>query len=253
MSLESCVNLAYLHKIASKPKIALDLIYETRRMHYSNPDAHLKYFGLFFEIGKQLGKLLDSPQVQIGTAVCLDKAGETNWYIIDERDDANPMRNELVAEDSLAQKLLGKTVNDEIVLRETPFGTDIGKVTNIQSKYVYAFQEICREFSDRFPEAQGLWAIKLDDSDEIDDSEKFQDLLNLADRQHEVSLQDAEIYKEIPMPIGAFAELIERNVLDTWGFLMSNPDLGIRCCIGDPEEKIQAFALLKASQPKLVV
>ena len=97
----------------------------------------------------------------------------------------------------LAQQLLGKTVNDEIVvLRDTPFGEDIGKITDIQSKYVHAFQEICREFPNRFPTAQGLWATKLDDSDEIDDSEKFQHLLNLTNKQHEVSLQTEEIYKK---------------------------------------------------------
>ncbi len=253
MSLQSCINLVYLHKVTSKPKSALDIMYETRRMHSKSPDVHLGYFGLFLEVEKQLGKLLDTPQVQIGTAVRLDKAGETNSYIIEERDDANPMHNELDASDPLAQQLIGKTVNDEIILRETPFGPDIGRIIEIQSKYVYAFQEICREFPDRFPKAQGLWSIKLDDSDEIDDAEKFQYLLNLTDRQHEALLQDREIYKEIPMPIGAFAKLIERNVLDTWGFLMSNPDLGIKCCIGNLQEKTQAFALLETSQPKLVV
>ena len=253
MSLESYTNLAYLHKIASKPKKALDIMYEARRIFYANPDAHLRYFGLFFQAGKQLGELLDSPQVQIGTAVCLDRSGETNWYVIEKSDNANPMPNEIDVNDALAQQLLGKTVNDEIVLRETPFGPDIGKITDIQSKYTHAFQEICREFPNKFPKAQGLWATKLDDSDEIDDSEKFQDLLNLTDKQHEKSLHAEEIYKEIPIPIGAFAKLIERNILDTWGFLISNPDLGIRCCVGNLEEKTQAFALLEASHPKLVV
>lgn len=253
MSLQSCINLVYLHKVASKPQKALDIMYEVCRMYDANPDVHLQYFHLFLEVEKQLDKLLDAPQVQIGTAVRLDKAGETNWYIIEERDDANPMHNELDASDPLAQQLLGKTVNDEIILRETPFGPDIGKIIEIQSKYVYAFQEICREFPDRFPKAQGLWSIKLNDSDEIADAEKFQYLLNLTDRQHEASLQDGEIYKKNPIPIGAFAELIERNVLDTWGFLMSNPDLGIRCYMGNLQEKISAFALLETSQPKLVV
>ena len=253
MSLESCLNLAYLHKIASKPKRALDIMYEARRMHYNNPDAHLKYFGLFLEVREQLGELLGVSQVQVGTAVCLDRSGETNWHIIEKRDDANPMRNELDVNDPLAQQLLGKTVNDEIVLRETPFGTDIGKITDIQSKYTYAFQEICREFPDRFPKAQGLWAIKLDDSDEIDDSAKFQVLLDLTDKQHEASRQTEEIYKRSPIPIGAFAELIGRNFLDTWSFLRSKPDLGIRCCVGDIEERTQALTLLGDSDFKLIV
>ena len=245
MSLESCLNLTYLHKIASKPKKALDIMYEARRIHDANADAHLKYFGLFLEVEKQLGKLSDLPQVQIGTAIHLDRAGETNWYIIEKHDDVDPTRKELI------QQLIDKTVNDEIILRETPFGPDIGKIIEIQSKYVHAFQEICREFPNRFPTAQGLWAIKLDDSDEIDDSEKFQDLLNFTDRQHEESLQAEEIYKEIPIPIGAFAKLRGRNVLDTWGFLRSEPDLGIRCCIGNLAERTSSpYSMLEAFTTK---
>ena len=253
MSLESCLNLAYLHKIASKPKRALDIMYEARRIYYTNPDAHLKYFGLFLEVEKQLDELLDSPQVQIGTAVCLDRSGETNWYIIEKCDDANPMPNELDANDALVQQLLGKVVNDEIVLRETPFGTDIGKITDIQSKYTYAFQEICREFPDRFPKAQGLWAIKLDDSDEIDDSEKFQPIFDLTDKQYEASLQIEEVYKEKLPPIGALTDWTGGSVLSTWGFLMSKPDLGVRCSIRGSEERRQTLALLEDSHPKFVV
>lgn len=253
MSLQSCINLVCLHKIASKPKKALDIMYETRRMHSKSPDVHLGYLGLFFGFRQQLDELLHPTQVQIGTAVRLDKAGETNWYIIEERDDANPMHDELDASDLLAQQLLGKTVNDEIILRETPFGTDIGKIIEIQSKYVRAFQEICQEFSDRFPKDQGLWATKLDDSEEADDSAKFQPLFDLIDKQHDASLRIEEAYKENLPPIGAFMNLTGHNILDTWGLLMSNPNLGIRCCIGSPEERIQAYALLENSQPKLVV
>lgn len=253
MSLQSCINLVYLHNIASKPKSALDIMYETRRMHSKSPDVHLGYFGLFFGFREQLDELLHPTQVQIGTAVCLDRSGETNWHIIEKRDDANPMRNELDVNDPLAQQLLGKTVNDEIVLRETPFGEDIGKITDIQSKYTYAFQEICREFPDRFPKAQGLWAIKLDDSDEIDNSEKFQPIFDLTDKQYEASLEIEEAYKEMLPPIGALTNWRRVNILGAWELLMSNPDLGVRCSAGNFEERRQALALLGDSQPKLVV
>ena len=217
MSLQSCINLVYLHKIASKPESALDIMYETRRMHSKSPDVHLGYFGLFLGLREQLDELLHPTQVQIGTAVNLDKAGETNWYIIEERDDANPMHDELDASAPLAQQLLGKTVNDEIMLRETPFGPDIGKIIEIQSKYVRAFQEIRQEFSDRFPKNQGLWATKLDDSEDADDSAKFQPLFDLIDKQHDTSLRIEEAYKENLPPIGAFMNLTGHNILDTWG------------------------------------
>ena len=253
LSLQSCFNLAHLHQIGSNPEQALEIMYEVRRTYCNDEDAHLKYFGLFLQVEKQIGELLHPIQVQSGTAVCLDRSGETNWYVIEKRDDANPMRNELNVNDDLAQQLLGKVVNDEIVLRETPFGPDIGKITDIQSKYTYAFQEICRKFSDRFPKAQGLWAIKLDDSDEIDDSKKIQPIFDLTDKQYEASLEIEEVYKEMPHPIGALTNWTGGNVLSTMGFLMRKPDLGMMCSIRGFEEKRQTLALLEGSHPKLVV
>ena len=75
----------------------------------------------------------------------------------------------------------------------------------------------------------------------------------MTDKQLGALCQTEEIYKKTPIPIGAFAELRERNVLDTWGFLMSKPDLGIRCCVGDIEERTQALTLLGGSDFKLIV
>ena len=61
-----------------------------------------------------MSELLHPTQVQAGTAVCLDSSGETNWYIIEEREDADSAHKELNVDEPLAQRLLGKTVNDKI-------------------------------------------------------------------------------------------------------------------------------------------
>lgn len=253
LSLRSCLDLVYLYRIRSKPEKALDIMYEVRRMHYDDPEAHLKYVGLFYTVTEQVGELLHTTQVQPGTAVCLESSGETYWYIIEEREDTDVTRKELHVEEDLAKRLLGKVVNDEICIRQTPFGPEIGKITNIKSKYIYAFQESFRAFPEMFPDTPGLWSIKLDDSHETDDSAKFQPLFDFINRQHEASLQIEQMYKENPLPISAFTNLTGSNVVDTWMFLMSKPDLGVRCSTGDPKEKRQALALLGRHQVKLVV
>ena len=48
LSLPACFNLAYLHQVRFKPEKALDIMYEARRTHYDNPDAHLKYIKVVF-------------------------------------------------------------------------------------------------------------------------------------------------------------------------------------------------------------
>ena len=250
LSLRSCFDLAHLYRIRSKPETALDIMYETRRTYYDNSEAHLKYVGLFYTVSEEMGELLQPTQVQLGTAVCLDRTDETHRYIIEKRQEAERRHNELDENHRLAQRLLGKHVGDDIHLQQN---TNIRKVVDIRSKYVYALQESLRKFPELFPDTPGLCSIKLDDSHEADDSEKFQPLFDLLDQQHEASLRIESAYKENPLPIGVFNDLTGGNVLDTWSLLMSKPDLGVRCSIGNPEERAQALVLFGDPQPKLVV
>ena len=260
LSLSTCFALAHLHHIGSKPESALDIMYETRRASYNKPDAHLKYIGLFFQIAKQLDELLNPTQVQVDTAVCIDSSGQP-WYIIEKRADADITRSERDVNDPLVQELLGKTVNDEIHLGETPLGSEVGKIIAIESKYFYAYKESRNRFFELFPGDPRLWSVRLDESSgdstegshETDDLSKFQPIFDLIDKQYEASLRIEEVYKEKLPPIGVLTNWMGSNVLGAWETLVSNPDLGIRCSVGNFEERRQALALLGDSQPKLVV
>ena len=234
LSLRSCLDLAHLYRIRSKPERALSIMYEARRTYYDNSEAHLKYVGLFYTVSEQMGELLHPTQVQLGTAVRLDRSDKTDWYIIEKRQEAERKHNELDENHRLAQRLLGKNVGDDIHLQQN---TDIRKVVDIRSKYVYALQESLRKFPELFPDTPGLRSIQLDDSHEADDSEKFQPLFDILDQQHDASLQIESAYKENPLPIGVFNDLTRGNVLDTWSLLMSKPDLGVRCSSGNPEDE----------------
>ena len=187
LSLRSYFDLAHLYQIRSQPEKALDIMYEARRTHYNDAAAHLKYVGLFYTVKEQMSELLHPTQVQAGTAVCLDSSGETDWYIIEEREDADNVRKELNIDHPLARSLLGKTVNDEICIGQNPIVPEVGKIVAIESKYVYALQEIFRTFPRQFPGTPGLWSINLDDSREAGDSEKMQPLLDFITQQHEAS------------------------------------------------------------------
>ena len=256
LSLQSCFNLANLYRVGSKPEKALHIMYAVRRKYYDNEDVHRNYIGLFYQVEKHLNELLNPTQVQSGTAVCLDKSGKTDWYIIVEREDADIARQELPIQHPLAQQLLGKNVDAVVQFEQTSFDPKNGKIVAIKSKYVYALQDSW-EFSDRFPETQGFGSIKLDDSsgdsDDSTDIKDLQPIFDFADKRHEASLRIEEAYKENPLPIGTFTNLTGGTVLDTWGLLISKSDLGIRCCTGNSEEKNQALTLLGNPKPKLAV
>ncbi len=253
ISLEACFQLAQLYRARSKPEEALQVMYEARRTHFDNADAHLRYIGIFLLVEKEIPEVLNPIQVQKDTAVKINISDEDYWYIIEERDDADITRGERDVKEPLTQQLLGKIENDEVSFRETPTGPKIGKIVAIESKFTHARKKSPRKYEHLSPTGQGMETVKLDDSDEIDDKERFQPMLDRIDQQQEHFDQIEKLYKEENITIGCFTRLVGSNSLDTWGPLMGNPELGIRCSIGDIEERSSIFNRLNDSKPKLVV
>ena len=261
LPLEACVQLAFLYQVRSQPGKALQVMYETRRTHFDNRDAHLQYIKLFYQVDKQIPEVLNPVQAQVDTAVQIDSSDQPVWYIIVDYDDIDITRSELDINDTFAKRLLGKRVGDEVNLGKTPLGQKIGKISGIKSKYVYAVQESLQKFEEFFRDDERLWSIKLDEfsdnlkdeSSNTTDSTNIQPILELTNKQHEASLEIENVYKEHLPPIGVFMNWTGRNVLDVWNLLINKPDLGIRCFVGNANEKSRALALLKESKPKLVV
>ena len=247
-SLEACVQFVQLHQIRLQPEKALKIMYEVRRTHFDKPNAHLRYIGIFFLVAKEISEVLNPTEVDKDTAVQINISDEDYWYIIEERHDVDIARNERDVNDPFAQQLLGKEKNAVIRIGEKTV-----KIADIKSKFSYAFQESSRKYEPLFPTDEGMELVKLDDSTEIDDKERFQPMFDRIDRHHEYILKIEELYKEENITIGCFTNLVGGNSLDTWGPLMDNPELGIRCSIGDIEERSSILNRLNDSKPKLVV
>ncbi len=248
LSLESCFELALLHQMRFQPQKALEIMYEVRRTHFDNPDVHLLYVKNFLSVEKEIPEVLKPTQVEKDTAVKINISDEDYWYIIEEREDADIKRGERDVNDPFAQQLLGKEKN--VVVR---IGEKTVKIVDIKSKFSYAYQESFRKYEPLFPTDQGMETVKLDISAEIDDKERFQPMFDRIDQRQEYLDQIEKLYKENNLTIGQFAKLVGSNSLDTWGSLMGIPKLGIRCSIGDIEERSSILNLLNHSKPKLVV
>ena len=248
LSLEACFQLAQLHQIRNQPEKALETMYEVRRTHFDNPGAHLRYIGIFLSVEKKIPDVLNPTQVDRDTAVQINISDEDYWYIIEERENADIKRDERDVNDPFAKQLLGKEKN--VVVR---IGEKTVKIVDIKSKFSYAYQESFRKYEPLFPTDEGMETIKLDVSAEIDDKERFQPMFDRIDQRQEYLDQIEKLYKEDNITIGCFTKLVGSNSLDTWGSLMGNPELGIRCSIGDIEERSSVLNLLNHSHPKLVV
>ena len=253
LSLEGCFELVLLHQMRFQPEKALKIMYEVRRTHFDKPDAHLLYVKIFSSVAKEIHDVQNPTQVEKDTAVEINNSDDDYLYIIEEREDADIKRDELDVNHPFAQQLIGKNKNDEVSFGEKMFGPKTGKIIDIKSKYTHAFQESFRKYERLFPLDQGMGHITLDDSDDIDDKERFEQMFKMIDQRQDKINKIKELYKEKDLTIGTFTRLVGSNSLDTWGTLMGNPDLGIRCSIGDIEERSSILNLLNHSKPKLAV
>src|SRR3990172_8485362 len=102
-------NLSAIRKLYEK---SFEIIHERRRKFFNYDNAHSQYIGFFLQRDKELDSLLNVTKVCIDSAVCIeDDSGQKEWYIIEDRKDADIARREISTKHHLAQKLLGKSIN----------------------------------------------------------------------------------------------------------------------------------------------
>lgn len=246
-------KLALLYTARNQDRKVLETMYEMRRKYFNNSDAHLDYFHFFLQIEKEDEEWLNPSNVCVDTVVCIeDSSGKTEWFIIEDREDAVIQQREINVDHPLAKKLLGKSEGDEILLRG--FSKETGKITEIKSKYVHAFQEIADSYEKQFPDSSGPKQIKWGLPEKEGELPKnIKDIfVEITREQVERSRMVEQFYKEGKITLGIFAHFVGRSVLEVWGSLLNNPELGIRCCSGTFEERKHALSLLK-DNPRLIV
>lgn len=238
------LQLASLYAERKNGEKALQIIYEMRRKNFSNPDAHLKYLGILFR--KDLPNLLEVEKVTKDTAVCIESEhGGREWYIIEDRDDADISRREFSIEHKLAKALIGKSRGDDILLIENPLARETGKIIDIKSKYLYAFHETIDKYEKLFPDAKGFWTLKMAPHEKKSPFPKeMQALLKQVTQRHEAVKKVEQLYMQRKLTIGAFSRLLGVSVIEVWRGIVNRSDLRIFCSIGTNDERNTAIALL---------
>lgn len=253
--LKTGLQLAHLYAIRGRIHECFDIIYELRRKYYYQPESHLEYVRLFLESAKDLDEWLSPRKVRADVAVRIeDLAGEREWFVIENRRDADFRQREVNLEHSLVQHLMDKAVGDEVVLKEGLHSPEMGKIVEIKSKYVHALHETISVFEKMFPGTDGLWAVHVGTPSESSEIPKgFKSILDSIsarqDRGHEIE----RYYKQGNLTIGSFASLGSTGPIEVWNSLRANADVGIRSSLGSIEESNMALTLLSTGKPKLVI
>lgn len=193
----------------------LEYAYRARRLGMNDPNIHIAYVGLFLSIEDSFNKSLNLEKVGSDAAICVKTNGENKWYTILNDEPADKGRGEILASDPLAQKMMGLRKGDIVQIREDFYDKLEFTVTEIQSKYVRAFQETLMEFGYLFPENLGIQMIKTEPGDPTK-------MFALSARQNQMVRKVSEFYTRENLTVGQFAKLIGSSQIKTWAGLFFN-------------------------------
>jgi tetratricopeptide (TPR) repeat protein len=253
-SLETILSLANLYAFRGKFYKFFETLYKAREIFSGDSRIHVAYSIQTFEyeLHPESISLFEHSFVKVDSAVCLsDESGQSNWYILVDKSSPEVYRKEINLSNPLAKKLLNKKIGDEIIFRETSFSTDTRKISQIVSKYIYALWDSLKLIDQHFPDADGIWQVKIDPDEFV--TAMPQSISSFLDSNAKSSQFAENLYKKSGIPLGTFAKLVQRDVLLVRNGLIANPELGIRCCHGNQKERERAISVLSNDSIKLII
>ena len=238
-------QLVGLYYERSRAEKSLQIAYELRRANFDKGEAHLKYMGAFFGGEHKFDALLESTtEVETGMAVRVtNDAAQDTWYLLEDQEDLNAAMGELSIHSELGKKVIGKKTGDEVVASEGSIEKVVIKITEIKNKYVHALHESMRLLPERFGDTKGFERVTFKSGTEEETRESIQKMLGVVTKRNEWVMQAERFYRESKLTVGAFAQIIHRNIIDVWNGLVGSK-WGVKSCLGTLEERKKAFDLL---------
>jgi len=253
LGFEHASQLARLYKDIGNSMKSLELAYEIRRSYHSIPDSHLYYIGIFLDLEKSNQDLLGKNTSGIDTVLKYRSSqGKEGFFILENREDADIRLSEINTQNELYQKLFGKKAGDEIEVNK--ISKEKISVIEIQSKYVYAFQQVTLNYNTLFPSGQGIVGFTFDFSTPETTSASIQLMLDQVSGVSKRIYAVEDFYNKGQLTIGAFAKIIGKNPIEIFGGLMATSTAKLRVAIGSTEEFREASDFFKAlTSPKIIV
>lgn len=222
--------------------------YRALRAGFNDQQIHLGYAVGLFLTGRTSRSGLPTPEaVGPDTAIVLKAVRGTASLvrIIETEVDPRLERNEIGVDDGFAKRLIGLRVGDRIGMPDAVNDTSDYEVVAIRSKYLHAHFDVMERFKERFPESTALAAV---DVGKDGDPERFEPLFKMV-RQRSESMRELDArYREGGLPLAFVAKFAGHSPLDVWEDLTGGQQWSVRCALGSPEERGQAFERLLDSE-----
>jgi transcription elongation GreA/GreB family factor/predicted nucleic acid-binding protein len=215
----------------------LPLAYRARRLAFDDPNVHIAYLGLFLNRETSDDDGLHPTRVDVDCAVHLENRHGKRVFLIVNQEPIDLYRGEIAPTDPKAIKLLGRTVGDEVVLRDNQLEEVSFRISDIQSKYVYAFQETGSQFSTLFPDNPAFSSIDTSGGD-------FSKIFAMLDWSAERGVQVLGLYRENRFPLSAIARLLNHTLIEMWAGLIESKNTLIYASTGHDIDDVRESEMM---------
>ena len=235
--------VAHVLSWGDNPRLAVDYAYALlRRFPSEKPAFRAMIRSFLFESGKE--PFVPSPDV-VGPdcAVCYQEEGELEQWRIIEDDHPDLSRHELPRHHELAQEMWGKKVGDTIYLRRGGLQERTAVIRTIVHKTVRRMQECMHDWEHLFPDDTFIVRISLKKNAQGDLD--FTPVFKSVDQRQERIASLEHLILTQRLPLIAFAEALDSNVIDAFIHISQYKRWPIHTCFGNVEERESAVSLLR--------
>ncbi len=215
---------------------ALRFLYAQLRLYFDDERAHAQYVFSFLTYGNRTSLREPPIQVEAESAALLETDNCQQRWVIIEKDRPVPSRGEFAPTSKIAERLLGRNVNDMIELPGSLVHIEMATVKEIQTKYVRAFQDSLSHFRERFPDTSFVQQIHFGTGDEFDPVPLIE---SLKERRAHID-KWIGLYKAHPCSLHLFANRLGITEIDAIKSLAAHPNGLIKCCQITPSDFVQA-------------
>ena len=207
------VQTAELHLEAGESEHALPLVYRAVRLEADDPSIQLAFINIFLHReGDERG--LDPDLVGPNTYTRLEGPhGDKPSYLILREGPTDIRRDEFLVTDPRVAELLGKRVDDVIVLWPGTSREASYRVVEIKHAIVHAFQDMMAHFGHRHPENTAIQQFHVGPEPTRDDFAFLFDSLEQSKERGEAVMA---MYRTQQMPLGFIAHLLGKKLPDVY-------------------------------------
>lgn len=240
---QALLGVARLRRLLDLPD-ALHFAYRARDIAFDEPEVHAFYIRACHTLKREeADKVLLEPEVVGDNCSAYVKRGEAVQVFTIQRESPNrPDRGEIAIDDRRAVELKGKKVGDTVELDQGVFAPREYKITQIQTKYLHAYQESLKLFSD------GTYSHPSLRFGNASESSFSDDLIRLLDERYHGMRQVVSMYLKNEVPLGIIAQATNHSVIEVWHLLTSFQDARLHVSTPLSSEGEIRLATLRSSE-----